>query len=66
MFFRFFLGTKLLYKDIQMYLTVSKELKNGKPVDKLSREQLEVFYKVNHLLLTFNVNTYCVLYGKLF
>ncbi|XP_022688683.1 LETM1 domain-containing protein 1-like isoform X1 [Varroa jacobsoni] len=39
-------GTKLLYKDIQMYLTVSKELKNGKPVDKLSREQLEVFYKV--------------------
>ncbi|OQR71038.1 LETM1 domain-containing protein 1-like [Tropilaelaps mercedesae] len=39
-------GTKLLYKDIQEYLSVSKDLKSGKPVSNLTRKQLEVYYKV--------------------
>ncbi|XP_018496900.1 LETM1 domain-containing protein 1 [Galendromus occidentalis] len=39
-------GTKLLYKEVQVYLNVSKRLNAGQPASSLTRKELEVYYRV--------------------
>ena len=40
-------GIKLLYKEIQIYLSVAKRLNAGQSASQLSRKELEVYYRVS-------------------